>query len=236
MAKSPEYKAAEIDKMAAEAAEARARTAQAVIDAERSQVYLDEARALNRLQDIRLLKAEEEEGQRLASDYHNRTYRFFSDIREASARNAASTLTEWSRLDPGCEIEFVIDSPGGDIIATLHLFDVMRDLSAKGHRITTRALGMAASGGGVLLQAGDHRVMSPRASLLIHEASFGSGGSFGQVEDQVKFVEKLQDRMLDIYAERSSLSKTQIKNKWKRTNWWMDSKEAHKHGFCDEIA
>lgn len=235
MAKSPEFEKAQIEKMQAEAAAALAEANSAKADAAKQAVYLEEAKISQRLAEMRLAEAEEKEAARTASDYHNRTYRLLGSVGGASAKAAIDVLTEWSRIDPGCAIEFIIDSPGGEIIAGFHLYDVMRDLSDKGHHITTRALGMAASMGGVLLQAGDTRIMAPRASMLIHEAQFGAGGSFGQVEDTVAFIKQLQDRILAIFAERSKLSKVQIKNRWKRKNWWLDADEALKHGFVDEV-
>ena len=97
----------------------------------------------------------------------------------------------------------MFDSPGGGIIEGFSLFDQILWLRANGHQVTTIGQGMAASMAGVLLQAGDIRIMSPQASLLIHEASFGAMGSFGQVEDQVKFVKKLQERILELAGSAS---------------------------------
>jgi ATP-dependent Clp endopeptidase proteolytic subunit ClpP len=184
---------------------------------------------------LELNRAVEKEGARLADDDHNRVYRFLGGVTGASSLAAVAQLVEWNRLDPGCDITFIIDSPGGGIIEGFHLFDVMLSLRKDGHHITTITNGMAASMGGILLQAGDRRIAGPNASILIHEASFGAMGSMGQVEDTVEFAKKLQERLLGILAERSSLTKTQIRNRWKRKNWWLDADEALKFGFVDAI-
>lgn len=170
-----------------------------------------------------------------ASDAHHRTIRFLGQVTSNTAVEAVDKLVSFHRLDPECDITFVIDSAGGDIIAGFHLFDTMLWMRAEGHQITTIANGMAASMGGVLLQAGSTRIMTPQSSMLIHEAQFSAGGSFGVIEDQVDYVKKLQDRILDILAERSTLSKAQIKTRWTRKNWWLMAKEAHKLGFVDDI-
>ena len=170
-----------------------------------------------------------------ASDYHHRTLRFIGQVGATSVRDAVETITTFHRVDPGCDITMIIDSPGGGITEGFHLFDTILWLRGEGHKFTTIANGMAASMGGVLLQAGDVRVMTPQASLLIHEASFGAGGSMGSVEDQVEYVKMLQDRILFILAERSTMTKTQIKNKWKRKNWWLMAEEALELGFVDAI-
>ena len=170
-----------------------------------------------------------------ASDDHHRVYRFLGTVNTAKVQDAVETLTVFHRVDPGCDITMIIDSPGGGITEGFHLFDTILWLRKEGHHVTTIANGMAASMGGVLLQAGSTRIMTPQSSLLIHEAAFGAGGSMGTVEDQVEYVKMLQERILVILTERSTMSKQQIKNRWKRKNWWLMSDEALKLGFVDEV-
>lgn len=184
---------------------------------------------------MRLELARENERIRMADDFHNFTYRFNHSVTTATARAAVEQLIEWHRLDPTAEIIFHIDSPGGGIIEGFHLYDTIMDLRGQGHKVITVSRGMAASMGGVLLQAGDQRLMGKRASMLIHEAQFGAIGTWGEVEDQVEFVKKLQDRILDILSERSKMTKQQIKRRWSRTNWWLSAEEALEHGFIDGI-
>lgn len=220
--------AAVIAKMEADAAKATAEAKQADLGAQLLKNDLD-------LANMRMAETVEKEQKRLASDHHHRTYRFTTSVGDTSVRAAIEKLTGWHRIDPECAITFIINSPGGDIISGFHLFDTLRWFSDQGHSITTIGLGMAASMGGVILQAGDLRIMGPRASLLIHEASFGAIGSMGTIEDQVEFAKSLQERILDIFAERSTLSKAQIKNRWKRKDWWLTADESLKLGFVDEV-
>lgn len=227
---------AQIALIEARAEAERAEARKANLEADLAQVKVGEYEGMRRLVEIKVAGVEQLEAERLASDYEHRVYRLLGPVTAASAKAAVETLVMWHRLDPACDITFVIDSPGGGIIEGLHLYDTILWLRNEGHEVTTITNGMAASMGGILLQAGSKRVAGPSASVLIHEASFGAAGSFGQVEDQVEFVKKLQDRLLDILAERSSLTKAQIKNRWTRKNWWLDAKEALKFGFIDEIA
>ena len=187
------------------------------------------------LSELKRAETNENEAKRLASDHHHRTYRLTATVGDATVKAAIEKLTIWHRIDPECPITFIINSPGGDIIAGFHLFDTLRWLSDEGHSITTIGLGMAASMGGVILQAGDLRIMGPRSSLLIHEAQFVAGGSMGDIEDTVEFVKSLQNRILDIFAARSTLTKTQIRSRWKRKDWWLTANESLKFGFVDEV-
>ncbi len=170
-----------------------------------------------------------------ASDHEHRTIRFLGTVSDTTVKATIEKLVKFHRIDPECDITMIIDSPGGGIIEGFHLFDTMLWMRDQGHGITTVASGMAASMGGVLLQAGSKRIMTPQASMLIHEAQFIAMGSWGDVEDEVEYVRKLQDRILSILAERSTLSKRQIKTRWKRKNWWLMAPEALEHGFVDAI-
>ncbi len=171
----------------------------------------------------------------MASDDHHRTVRFLGSVGKTSVEVAVEKLTVFHRIDPTCDITFIIDSPGGGIIEGFHLFDTILWLRNEGHEVKTIANGMAASMGGVLLQAGSKRYMTPQSSMLIHEAAFGAGGSMGTVEDQVAYVKKLQERILFILAERSTMDEKQIKSKWNRKNWWIMAEEALELGFIDGI-
>lgn len=183
-------------------------------------------------------EAAEKRQKALTADEHHHIYQFTGEVNGSSVKTAIKQLVEWDRLagDRKLDIEFQINSPGGDIIDGFALFDVLRNLSKKGHNITTVAYGMAASMGGVLLEAGDTRVMGENSVLLLHEASFGAVGSYGAVEDRLKLVDIFHDRILDIFATHSKVSKNTIKSNWKRKDWWISASDSvFKYGFADEI-
>jgi ATP-dependent Clp protease protease subunit len=161
---------------------------------------------------------------------------------EVTFETAFSTmrrLERFARLEPDKPIEFLISSPGGSLLHGLALWDHIAQIRRMtGIKITTVALGMAASMAGILLQAGDTRVMGKEAWLLIHEASFMAGGSMGEVLDTVEWIEKIQERIVDIFLERSkakAITRKQFVAKWKRKDWWLSSSDALAYGFIDEI-
>ena len=165
----------------------------------------------------------------------DRTIYMLGEVTELSVSRAMDSFTDYATIDPGCDITFIINSPGGIITDGMALFDHIQIIKRQGHKVTTRALGEAASMGGVLLQAGTVRQMSKEAWLMLHEAAFGARGKTAQVEDQVDLVKRIQDRILDIYASRSNMTKAQIRNKWTRRDWYLSSEEALKAGFIDEV-
>ncbi len=162
-------------------------------------------------------------------------YQFSNDVNASSVATCLNRLRYWAVNDPGCDIEIVFNSPGGSVIDGLALFDYIQELRRAGHRVVTSTRGMAASMGGVLLQAGDWRVMGREAHILIHEVAFRAGGKIGEVEDQVTFSKMLQDRIINIFVARSKMTAAEIRRKWARTDWWIGSELALKLGLVDEV-
>jgi len=180
-------------------------------------------------------KMYEDDQKRKACDKENHLFRFSGEVRGASVQSCISTLTQWSRLDPKCDIEIIFSSPGGSIIDGFELFDFIQHLRSKGHKITTGTLGMAASMAGILLQAGDVRWVGYQAWIMIHRAAFGAFGKTYEVEDEVEFVKRIEGRILDIFTARSKLTKPKIKRNWDRKDWWISADEAVELELVDEI-
>lgn len=175
-----------------------------------------------------------------ASDVHEKVYRFTEAVNDKSAQTAIQTLTKWSRYDPECDITIVFTSPGGDVVAGMALFDFLTELREKGHFITGVTRGYAASMAGILLQACSKRVVGKQSWVLIHEISGGMMGSYGELEDRMKWVERVQESILDVFAERSAATganktREDFKKNWERTDWWLSASDCIEWGVCDEV-
>ncbi len=194
--------------------------------------FAESEAAVGKIQLAREVRKDQAE---LALDFYHKVYNFGTAVTESSTKACMNQLTQWMRNDPACEIEIVFNSPGGSIVDGMALWDFIQMVRAKGHKVTTSTIGMAASMAGILLQAGDVRIMGRQSWLMIHEASFGAMGKIGEVEDTVEWVKRMQDRILDIFSERSTLTKKQLATRWKRTNWWISSDEALELGLVDEV-
>lgn len=221
-------KEAEARKTDAEARNTEALVKKNELEAEKSAVEL-KSKKLD-------LKIKQEKRDRdKASDDENFLYRFDGEVSGGSVHRCMSALTEWSRLNPKCDIEIIFSSPGGSIIDGFELFDFIQHLRNKGHHITTGSLGYAASMAGILLQAGDTRWIGHQAWLMIHRAAFGAWGKTFEVEDEVKFVKRIEERILDIFTSRSKLTRNKIKRNWDRKDWWISADEASDLGLVDEV-
>jgi len=230
---TPEEVTANIDKHEAEADAARAAAAKSLAEA-RKEIALAEKAEIDTREALRTEK------EKLAADKHHYVYSFDKPVTDDSVKACITQLSTWSRNDPACDIEIRLNSPGGSIMDGFALIDFVLDLRTKGHLITTKALGLAASMAAVILQAGDNRVMGPNAILLIHEGSLGAIGSFGEVEDRIKLMEKLHSRIWELFASRAKpinpkTTVTFLKKLAKRTDVWLTAEEAMKLGLVDSV-
>lgn len=174
-----------------------------------------------------------------ASADEHRIYHFFGVVDPQSVSAAMDIIGSWARRDVAVadkKITIVFNSPGGSVTHGFALWDFLEDIRSQGYEITTIVRGMAASMGGVLLQIGDKRLIGKNSHVLLHEVSTVGIGTITDIDDTTKFSKRLQERILDILVDRSTLSKAQIKTRWSRKDWWLSSEECIKYGFADEIA
>jgi ATP-dependent Clp protease protease subunit len=198
--------------------------------AELRKLQLETERTLLELEALR-----RHERDRAADPRSAHVYTFYSGVDPESVQQCMAELGTWSRRDPGSEITVIFNSPGGSVLDGLALFDYLHQLRSIGHPVRTMALGRAASMGAVLLQAGSKRVIGRNAFLLIHEVSHLSVGKVSEMEDGVGFTKRLQQRLLAILAERSTLTERELSRRWVRRDWWLDAEEAVALGLADEL-
>ena len=203
-------------------------------------------RATAETEEIDLERFREKRLAEMAADHRHHIYPFSSDVSSTSVKSCIDKLTEWMRTSPeGTEIEIVFNSPGGSVISGMALFDYIQTVRRAGFKVTTSTVGYAASMAGILLQAGDWRVMGRESWLMIHEASFGAGGKIGEVEDTVEWVKKVCERIANIFVKRCQgadpatatkpLTRGRFIAGWRRKDWWLCSEDALTFGLIDEI-
>lgn len=168
-----------------------------------------------------------------ASNFRHRTLDFVAPIVEETVEKALETATRWHRMssDP---ITFRFTSPGGSPISGLVLYDALRGISEEGTKVITVSLGQSASMAGVLLQAGDERVVGPTSWFLIHELTFDPGAQrITENDDTREFMMKLNNSLVNILAQRSTLTAAEIRRRTKKGDWWLNADDAIKYGFAD---
>ena len=234
-----EPSAEERDRWSAEAELFRAQRDKARTETAMAELGLARARRQNDIDELNHLWT-------MADDRNHGLYTFSGSVDGTSAKNAIDWISRWDRLHPPEEqLEIRFFSPGGSVIDGLALFDVIEDV-ARRRRVVTSTHGYAASMAGILLQAGTHRVASPRSWILIHQVQASAIGSWGELQDRMEWLRRIQDRILDIFAERSRraaeagtasepLTKEEFDDKWRRKDWWLPADEALRHGIVDEV-
>lgn len=166
---------------------------------------------------------------------------FDGPVGSSSVKVCLQTMDAWHRLHPDSAWTITMNSPGGSVIEGMHLFDALTSYSKRGggtHEITMVVRGYAASMAAILLQAVDNRVIGPESYLLVHEISAGAIGKIGEMKDDMKWYERVCERIATIFIQRSNgkITKAKFKANWTRKDWWLDSDEALRLGFVDAIA
>lgn len=219
--------------------EARLRVEKARADKETSaldaRTKLDLTRTQLRTAEFDLAKKERELARERASADENLTYTFYDGVTDENIKPSLAKLGEWGRRFPGKPITVIVNSPGGSVLAGLALYDFLQKLRGDGHHVTIICLGMAASMGGILLQAGDKRLIGANARVLIHAVSGGTTGTVHAMEDRVGFSRSLWESLKQILATRSVLSAEEIEERAHRKDWWLSAQEAIDLGFADDM-
>lgn len=170
-----------------------------------------------------------------ASADEARKFPFFGDVDPQTVARCIQTLDMWSRRNPGQDMQITFSTYGGNVVAGLALYDFIQELRARGHKVTTKALSIAASMGAVLLQAGDDRVATKNTLIMLHEGSAAMSGSKGEIEDQQKLWDKVGQKLEVIACERSGMTTRKYRALTKRKDCWLDATEALALGLIDRI-
>jgi ATP-dependent Clp protease protease subunit len=136
--------------------------------------------------------------------------------------------------DPGKPISLYINSPGGSVTSALSMYDAMQYVSAE---VSTICLGMAASGGSLLLAGGAPglRMALPNSLILIHQPwSGGMQGKATDLEVHAREILRQRDLLVHIYARHSGRSAEQVALDMDRDNY-MTSEQALQWGLIDQI-
>jgi ATP-dependent Clp protease protease subunit len=131
------------------------------------------------------------------------------------------------------DINFYINSPGGSVSSTLAIYDTMQILSCE---VTTYCVGLAASGGAVLLAGGakKKRFILPHAKVMIHQPYGQVGGQISDIEIQAEEILKTREVLNKVLAEHTGQPIEQIGKDTDR-DYYMSAGDAKEYGVVDEI-
>ena len=137
----------------------------------------------------------------------------------------------------GCNaITIRMNSGGGDAGASIMIHNRLRDLSAKGVKLTCIVDGIAMSGGSLIMCACDTVKVNASSLIMIHKCwSFLFGGYNADEMRQMADANDAYDKaQAAIYVRKTGESETKILHMMADTTY-MTGKEAFEKGFADEV-
>ncbi|QDU98266.1 ClpP family protease [Lignipirellula cremea] len=131
------------------------------------------------------------------------------------------------------DIHFYINSPGGDVVATLAIYDTMQILTCP---VATYCVGQAASGAAVLLAGGAEgkRFALPHARIMMHQPFGGVSGQISDIEIQANEILRNREMLNEILSGHTKQSIERIEKDTAR-DFFLGAEEAKTYGLVDEI-
>ena len=154
-------------------------------------------------------------------------------VDDKSAKDITARLLYLEAIDPGKEITFYINSPGGVVTSGMVIYDTMQMISSP---VSTVCMGMAASMGSILLSGGakGRRFIFPSGQVMIHQPSGGGQGVSADLEIMAIQIMKIKQLGARILADNCGQTFEKVMKDFDR-DYWMDAKESVKYGIVDGL-
>ncbi|MGA9876663.1 MAG: ATP-dependent Clp protease proteolytic subunit [Solirubrobacteraceae bacterium] len=154
-------------------------------------------------------------------------------IEDQVANLVVAQLLHLESQDSEKDISIYINSPGGSVYSGLAIYDTMRFVKPDIH---TMCVGVAMSMGSLLLAGGTKgkRAALPNSRILIHQPSAGFEGQSTDIEIHAREILNVRDRLDEIYAENTGLSKEQVREDMERDRFFT-AEQALEYGLIDRV-
>ena len=154
-------------------------------------------------------------------------------VDDKSCKDITARLLYLDAIDPGKEITFYINSPGGVVTSGMVVYDTMQMISSP---VSTVCMGMAASMGSILLSGGTkgRRFIFPSGEVMIHQPSGGGRGTSADLEIMAEQIRKTKLMGAEILAKNTGQTVERILKDFDR-DYWMDAKESVAYGIVDGV-
>jgi ATP-dependent Clp protease protease subunit len=163
----------------------------------------------------------------------NRIIFLQGEIHDGNANDLVMKLLFLQSENRRKPISFYINSPGGSVSSTLAIYDTMQILSCP---VSTHCVGLAASGGAVLLAGGTKgkRYALPHAKVMLHQPYGQVGGQISDIEIQASEILKTRDVLNEILSSHTGKPIETIAKDTDR-DFYMNAQEAKDYGIVDDI-
>ena len=154
-------------------------------------------------------------------------------INDEIANSVIAQLLFLEKQDPKKDVILYVNSPGGQVTSTLAMYDTMQLIQPD---VSTVCLGMAASGGAIILLGGKKgkRFALPHSEVMIHQPLGGTEGQATDIAIHAEHIIKTKDLLNQMIAEHSGQKLAKVKEDTERDKF-MSAQEALAYGLIDKI-
>ncbi len=149
------------------------------------------------------------------------------------ANSVVAQLLFLEKVDAKKDITMYVNSPGGAVTATLAMYDTMQLIKPD---VSTVCVGLAASGGSVLLIGGQKgkRFALPNSEVMIHQPLGGVEGQASDILIHAQFITRTKDQLNRMIAKHSGKALKQVEKDTDR-DYFMTAQEAKDYGIVDHV-
>ncbi len=157
------------------------------------------------------------------------------EINAQTSNELIKQLMYLERQDSESEVTIYINSPGGEVISGLAVYDYIGMMKAP---VRTVCIGTAASMGAILFLAGAKRQMLPHTRLMIHDPSYShndiGGRKSHEIQHELDKLNETREALARIISEKTSRSIDEI-YKVTADDTFYSAQEAIDFGLATEI-
>ncbi len=126
-----------------------------------------------------------------------------------------------------------VNSPGGQVTSTMAMYDTMQHISPD---VSTVCLGMAASGGAIILMGGQKgkRFALKHSEIMIHQPLGGTEGQATDIAIHAEHIINMKNTLNELIAKHTGKKLEQVKADTERDKF-LTAKEALEYGLIDKI-
>jgi len=154
-------------------------------------------------------------------------------INDDVANSIIAQLLFLEKEDAKKDITLYVNSPGGQVSSTLAMYDTMSLVLPD---VSTVCLGMAASGGALILLGGQKgkRFALEHSEIMIHQPLGGTEGQATDIAIHAEHIIKTKNLLNEIIAKHSGQKLEKVMSDTERDKF-MNAQEALAYGLIDKI-
>lgn len=154
-------------------------------------------------------------------------------INDDVANSIIAQLLFLEKSDAKKDITLYVNSPGGQVTSTMAMYDTMQHVAPD---VSTVCLGMAASGGAIILMGGHKgkRFALKHSEIMIHQPLGGAEGQATDIAIHAEHIINMKNTLNELIAKHTGKKLEQVKQDTERDKF-LTSKEALDYGLIDKI-